>query len=133
MIQWDASYSVGDSTLDGHHRKLLALCNELSDCVGDDSPAADSKFHEVLHELAVYARQHFSAEERLLSQCHYPLLTAHRNEHAIYQRWMAETLVSASDGVLDKAGLLQFLSSWWREHILVKDMHYRDYLLNRDR
>jgi hemerythrin len=46
---------------------------------------------------------------------------------------MAETLVSASDGVLDKAGLLQFLSSWWREHILVKDMHYRDYLLNRDR
>jgi hemerythrin len=127
-IIWDSSYSVGDSTLDGHHKKLLALTNRLADCAGEHSPQADSQFHEILNELAVYARLHFAAEEKLLSRCNYPLLTMHREEHAKFEKWLAETLVSAADGELDKNGLQEFLAEWWREHILVKDMHYHDYL-----
>lgn len=128
-IIWDSSYSVGDSTLDGHHRKLLALTNALADCAGESGPQADSQFHEILNELAVYTREHFAAEEKMLTRCNYPLLTMHKNEHAKFEKWLAENLVLATDGVLDKVGAQQFLSGWWREHILVKDMHYRDYVV----
>lgn len=127
-IIWDSSYSVGDSTLDGHHKKLLALTNALADCAGESSPQADSQFHEILNELAVYTREHFAAEEKVLTRCNYPLLTMHKGEHAKFVQWLAEKLVLAADGVLDKVGVQLFVSDWWREHILVRDMHYHDYI-----
>lgn len=127
-LAWDTSYSVGSAALDAQHKKLLALCNALADCADDASPQADSKFHEVLNELAVYSRVHFTAEEKLLVRCNYPLLEKHKKEHAKFNELIAEKLVAAVDGTLEKVGLHRFLVDWWAEHILIKDMHYRDYL-----
>lgn len=128
QLAWDTNYSVGSTKLDAQHKKLLALCNALADCADDASPQADSKFHEILNELAVYSREHFAAEEKMLVRCNYPLLNKHKIEHAKFNELIAEKLVAAVDGKLDKLGLHQFLAGWWTEHILIKDMHYRDYL-----
>lgn len=126
--QWDERYSVGHALLDRQHRQLLRICNELAACVERNTPDSDAKFHEILHELSAYAREHFSAEEALLKRLGFPRLVEHEQAHNTYVETFAHILSRASEGVLDKAGTLMFLAKWWSEHILVSDMAYRPYL-----
>lgn len=127
--QWDDSFSVGHATLDNQHKKLLRICNELAICVEQNSPESDSKFHEILHELSVYAREHFATEEAILRRLGYPNLAEHEEDHFVYIAKFTDILTQASAGVLDKVGALMFLAKWWSDHILVSDMQYRGYIL----
>lgn len=123
---WDASYSVGNPLLDNQHRKLLALCDALRECVATAGPESDERFHDILNELAVYAREHFASEEEILERCAYPQLEQQRQDHIRYEERVTDVLSEATFGKLGKAELLEFISSWWTQHILVGDMAYRD-------
>lgn len=127
-ILWDSSFSVGHAVLDNQHKKLLRLCNELSACVESNSGDADSTFHGILHELTAYAREHFSTEEAILKKHGYPQLAEQESHHTGFIEKITEILEQASEGILNKAGALMFLSRWWTEHILVSDMQYRPFL-----
>lgn len=128
-LSWDSSYSVGDATLDKQHKKLMNLCNQLATCANYSSVQSDALFREILDELSAYAREHFVTEEAILEACAYPRLATQQWDHSEYERHVAEALASASDGVLDKAGLQRLLSNWWNDHILISDMDYRSYVL----
>jgi hemerythrin len=125
-VAWDSSYSVGQNTLDHQHRKLMALCNALADCLASSGPQSDSLFHEILNELAAYSRQHFAAEEELVRRHAPSQLAAQVQEHEAYFTRINDLLVDASGGNLDKIGLQRFLSAWWSGHILGSDMMLRD-------
>lgn len=125
---WDESYSVGHPTLDSQHRRLLRICNELADCVEFNTPDSDSRFHEILNDLADYAREHFATEETVLKRLGYPHLKEHEQDHFTYIEAFTDILAHASRGMLDKAGTLLFLAKWWSDHILVTDMQYRSYI-----
>lgn len=124
-IPWLPEYSVGHPTLDRQHHHLLDLLNDLADCAGQSGSGADSRFHEILNDLAVYAREHFVTEENLLRQYHYDDLAAQQEEHATYEAQLTDIVTDAAFGKLEKGLLLHFLKSWWLEHILVSDMRYR--------
>lgn len=124
---WDESFSVGNPILDNQHKKLLRICNDLAACVERNPPDSDSRFHDILNDLSAYAREHFATEEGLLKQLGYPNLVEHAEEHFIYVEKFTEILSLASDGMLDKAGTLMFLSKWWADHILVSDKGYQAY------
>ena len=125
-VVWDNSYSVGQSLLDHQHRKLMALCNDLGDCLATEGPASDAKFHEILNELADYARQHFASEEELVRRHAPSQLAAQIAEHEAYFDKITNILFDASGGVLDKVGLQRFIAGWWTGHILVSDLQLRD-------
>jgi hemerythrin-like metal-binding protein len=108
----------------------MALCNELGDCIVADGPESDAKFHEILNELADYARQHFASEEELVRRHAPSQLAAQIAEHEAYFDKITNILFDASGGVLDKAGLQRFLAGWWSGHILVSDLQLRDYFLD---
>lgn len=126
QITWDARYSVGDPVLDRQHQKLLLLCGALRECAATAGEQSDTRFHEILHELAVYAREHFATEEKILERSAYPLLEQQRQDHIRYEEQVTEVLSAATFGKLEKAELLDFISDWWTQHILVSDMAYRD-------
>ena len=125
-VVWDSSYSVGQSLLDHQHRKLMALCNDLGDCLATDGPASDALFHEILNELAAYARQHFATEEELVRRHAPSHLATQVAEHEAYFARITDLLFDASGGTLDKVGLQRFLAGWWSGHILVSDLQLRD-------
>lgn len=127
-ITWNAQYSVGHPEMDAQHCRLIALCNHLEDCVDDDSSEGNSRFHEILHELAEYARTHFAAEEYLLDQTGYPDLTEHLICHDNYKSSITEFMFSACLGKLEKSTVHRFILDWWTNHILKSDMQYRDHL-----
>lgn len=125
-VAWDNSYSIGHNMLDHQHRKLMALCNDLADCLASSGPESDSLFHEILNELAAYSRLHFGAEEDLVRRHAPSELAAQVQEHEAYFNKITELLVDASGGNLDKLGLQRFISAWWSGHILGSDMKLRD-------
>lgn len=125
IVEWNDSFSVGDAMLDQQHQKLLALCNEMAEHVGGTSPVSRTRFHDILNEMALYARQHFQAEEALLKKVAYSDLQAQEHEHQAYDEQIADWSFDATMGTLNMQDTHAFLSNWWKDHILVSDMKYR--------
>ena len=58
-VQWDSSFSVGNDLLDRQHQGLLALCNDLAECIAAGRGESLLRFHDILYQLTQYAREHF--------------------------------------------------------------------------
>lgn len=127
-IIWEPSFSVGNQILDEQHKKLLSLCNQALECISIDSLESRALFHSILNDLVAYTETHFRTEEGLLTQSHYSQLDAHKAEHTAYQIRLTDFLLDATIGNVDREGLQQYLSTWWREHILEQDMQYAEHL-----
>jgi len=125
LVHWDSSFSVGNELLDLQHRKLLGLCNELARHAHGEKQVSRSRFHEILNELTLYARQHFECEESLLKQYGYANLASQESEHLAYDEKVANWAFDATVGELNMVATQEFLSRWWQNHILVSDMQYR--------
>ena len=130
LIEWDDRYSVGNSILDEQHKHLVAQCNRLGGCI-DRERHADGLFHDILHELAVYAKEHFRTEESILVSRGFPDLEAHKQEHVGYVDRLSVILLAATVGGVGRQemqGLHRFLTGWFHDHILTSDMRYREFL-----
>ena len=129
-LSWNPSYSVGNATLDKQHRKLLELCSQVADCVDDDAPGSSDRFHMILNDVGDSVFQHFKTEEAYLSKRDYPRLAEHKAEHRGFLSQLAQFVLVAGTGVMDRAGLYQILTEWLSAHMLGSDMQYRDFLLS---
>ena len=127
-VCWDQSFSVGDALMDAQHMKLLDLCNRLADCAEREDALSEEAFHEILHELNQYAKEHFVAEEALLRQCEYPDRPSQEAEHLAYVERITEFLVEATAGVSGKNGAQRYVLCWLLQHILVSDARYRPWV-----
>jgi hemerythrin-like metal-binding protein len=125
IVEWDSSYSVGNALLDRQHQKLLDLCNELARHTQGEQAVSRSRFHEILNELTLYARQHFKIEETLLTRMGYTDVSAQVAEHLAYDEKVVDWSFDATVGELNLAQAHDFLARWWKDHILVSDMQYK--------
>ncbi|MBI2236896.1 MAG: bacteriohemerythrin [Magnetospirillum sp.] len=130
-IHWTEMMSVGVPALDDDHKTLVKLLNVLHRSIGD--PEEYGTLGTVLEALVDYARHHFVREERMMQDCNYPQLDAHRQIHdsiaakvVEYRRRYDEdqTSVRARE-------CLDFLHNWLIEHICTNDMDYRPWLIGQ--
>lgn len=126
LIQWNANYSVGISMLDQHHQYLATLINQLAEISNDDSKS--EKVGDILGALISYARYHFHHEEEMMAANNYRDLESHRLEHQNFCEIIAETCYGATLGVIGVKELFNYLTRWWKNHILLEDMKYKPYL-----
>lgn len=124
LSEWKPEYSVGHTTLDAQHKKLLQVCRRVSTYRCDGTKASIEAFHSILSELAFYADKHFASEENLLRQIGFPHLQQQIEEHDAYREWLTEFLFLTMNGKIDKSSLQNYLESWWLSHILASDMQY---------
>ena len=79
---------TGNATIDKEHRELLSAVNSLMDACskgqGRASMESTSQF------LLNYVHQHFTHEEQLQRQSHYPGYTAHKAFHDQYKHTLQE-------------------------------------------
>ena len=125
---WDPSFSVGHELMDNQHKHLLSIYSRVARLIDDESHAAALQFHEALHDLAEYTRNHFAAEEALLQECNYPGLKAHVAEHSDCLTRLTDFLYAASHGVIAKNEMHDFLLKWWANHVISSDRHYAAFL-----
>jgi hemerythrin len=123
-IGWKPFYSVGDAALDGEHKRLLGVIEELRVAVAAGDEQARVK--DALDRLTEYTMSHFEHEEQALRQCGYPQFEAHKKLHdAMRERTLAFQADVASVSGND---LLNFMKSWWIRHIQNQDRAYAPYL-----
>ncbi len=129
-IDWNPSFSVGVKSLDQQHKQIVDMINLMSSDPG--ATVRSETISELLSRLTKYAKDHFRAEERLLEEHGYPGLAGQKEEHKAYRA----TVVALCQDTMDHKDsvpqeLLRYIRDWWLRHILVTDMKYRSFLVER--
>jgi len=128
LISWKNEFSVKIDEIDAQHKILIDLINQLHQAMIDGE--ANEKIEAIITGLTDYTKYHFEAEEKLFEDSDYPDTTAHKQTHIDFVRKISifKTDFENKDAMLT-VDVLQFLSSWLKEHILVTDMEYSAYLV----
>ena len=127
LLTWNSKYSVGVKALDSQHTVLFGILNDLHAAMmkGD----AQSLTGPLLRKLANYTKEHFAAEERMMTTAKYPGLDAHRNQHRDLNKQVAEYIGRFDRGeVTLNLHLLKFLRDWLTNHIQKVDCEYGPWL-----
>ena len=128
LMSWTSAMSVGVPELDEDHRVLIRIINQLADSKENDDPS--EVLRQSLYSLLRYAEFHFAREEKVLTACHFPGMTHHKQEHRAFTGHMQKLAQSLDEGELPVAEivnqeLLNYLKDWLNHHILIEDMSYR--------
>lgn len=127
LIKWDATLMVGVPSIDGQHRKLVDLINQLNEAMKRGQGHA--ALGDILKEMVDYTRYHFAFEEKLMAQHGYPESKTHLLNHDSLNRQVFEFQIKYAAG---KAALtipaMKFLRSWLMHHIQVTDKEVGAYL-----
>jgi hemerythrin len=120
VMAWNKSLEVGHAGIDGDHKTLVALLNQLADAMA--SGRGKEVCGKVLAELASHTATHFAMEERLMAEHGYAKAVEHKGEHDTLVK-----VVLAFKGKVDAGTatltlpLLIFLKQWLVKHILDSD------------
>ena len=131
IVVWDIAYSVGYSTIDDQHKKLVGMINGLFQLDKDESTATKALFAKAFSEAGDYAKNHFHDEEEILEKAGYPNLSEHKKEHVIFMNGVWSQFSSFNEGNESPVGLARFLKKWLLTHIAVSDKKYAPYLVEK--
>ncbi len=123
-VEWDQSFSVGNAVLDGDHRILLTLVNQLVDAA--DTGQSREVVGSIVNALAEYFEQHFRREEAMFRRGGFPDAEEHVRQHHVLEERMRDTRERwrAGDREALREDVLAFLKKWLTDHILVADKSY---------
>ena len=123
FFEWNDSYKVEISSIDGQHRNLFGLVDELHR--GMVAGTANTVMAEILDRLVRYTVTHFEHEERLMRDAGYPALGGHIAQHkALTSRVLQFQAEFQSGRVAMSVTLLKFLKDWLSQHIMESDQAY---------
>lgn len=128
MIQkWAKEFEIGHPTIDAHHRYLVLLMNTFYESIKSNN--IEKQSHDIIQELEEYALYHFSTEEQLFEHTAYPYIEHHKKYHHDFRVRVQQIKDSlGSNNLLAGLELMEFLSSWFINHILTIDMAILPYI-----
>jgi hemerythrin len=130
LIQWDNIFSVHIKEIDEQHKKLVHLINSLYDAM--KAGQGKDVLHHILAELIDYTKNHFSKEEKMMSQYAYPAAALHKIEHDKFTKKVMTMQKDLEQGnAVLSMDVLQFLKDWLLQHIQKTDKQYSPYLNNK--
>lgn len=127
LMTWSGSLSTGVTAMDEQHKKLMNAINDLHAAMlaGQDKTAAGA----LLAMLVNYTKQHFSAEEALLTRTKYPNLASQQAKHKDLTAQVQRFAARYERGELAlNVDLLIFLRDWLVTHIQKEDRNYGPWL-----
>lgn len=121
IISWSKTYETGNPIVDGQHKKLFTLINNIN--VGISEKRPKEVLLEIIDGLSAYVETHFKTEEDLMITTVYPEYPTHKQAHNDL-REQAEKLIQLFrlDKVDLTATISKFLSDWLKHHINEIDM-----------
>ena len=126
-ITWSDDLNVGDPELDGHNRSIVDAIGRMEQAL--EKNQKNTMTGMILLELQQYVEVHFAAEEKLFRKTGFPQAEQHIAEHKIFQEKLEilkEEFVSGEGyPALD---VLDFLISWFTNHITTFDREYIPYI-----
>ena len=80
-IIWDGELATGHDRMDRDHRRAILLINHLAD--GIENRKGNDFFELLLSEIVRHTKEHFAAEELVMTANDYPDLLRHQAEHKL--------------------------------------------------
>jgi hemerythrin len=129
-MQWTDELSVKISLFDNEHKKLIAMINKLHEAMSQGQ--GHNVLDGLLIELVAYTEQHFKDEEDAMKKYSYPGFVAHKKKHDDFTSKIAETKEKYENGTITLSiTVLNFLTSWIKEHIMQEDSRYSDFFIRQ--
>jgi hemerythrin-like metal-binding protein len=130
LLEWTETYSVGVSSINEQHKRLIALINQLHEAMS--AGAGKEMMGNVLRELVDYTVYHFGTEEKLFTEHAYPQFAAHLAEHEKFKQTIE---ILQREYAANRLGIsidtMKFLKEWLNDHILKVDKLAGAYLQTR--
>lgn len=129
-IVFDQSLETGNELIDTQHKELIARVNRLA----DECSAGKEKNIAVqtLDFLMDYTEIHFRDEEQLQADHNYPLLEAHKVQHARFVKSVEELqqMLVEEEGPSDAfvAAVKKNIVDWLQRHIQIWDRQVAEYI-----
>ena len=131
LFPWSDKLSLGIDKIDVQHKELVSLINQLHRAMKMQAGAREAE--AVLAKLAEYTVYHFGFEEKLFDKYGYPQAGPHKK---IHRDLVASVTAFQQDLRAGKAGLsmelMNFLTSWLKEHIMKTDRAYVGHLQGKE-
>lgn len=130
-LVWDATrHATGFEEIDRQHQALVERVNQLSQAVEQQGEYVESR--RLIAEILHYAKEHFSYEENLMRDSHFPGAERHAVEHAALMEKFQVLVDALSENNPGKLLLVTaFLTDCAENHILHEDQTLALYLLAR--
>ncbi len=127
FVQWSDALSVGNLTIDGQHKNLIDLLNNLYTAAVE--LRGQKAILESLTAMGLYTQVHFTFEEALLEKCGYADIKRHRAEHLAFIEYVdqGKRRLESNDFV-SSVELIKYLKEWLVHHIMVVDRQFGDVL-----
>jgi len=129
IVVWDEKYATGIEAIDGQHKQLVELTNQLYVACIAKPDVLQAVFKEAMHKMVEYVHFHFDAEINLLKSINYPQLHEHKKMH---DDLIKNILEAANDYKDDKHFVpnhfVRTLKEWIFSHIAVHDKTYSFYV-----
>lgn len=127
FIIWSEKLSVDIPSIDGQHKMLVNLINQLHDAMLTGK--SKEVISDVLARLIDYTKLHFAHEEQCMKQSCYVHLKDHQCQH---NELAKKVLQFEADFTAGKTGLtmdvMTFLQQWLNNHIMKSDQSYSELL-----
>ncbi len=123
LISWDNSLSVKVSEIDGQHKQLIKMINDLNDAM--KARKGSEVLGKIITGLVDYAIQHFTLEEKYFEKFGYSAAVTHKMEHEKFIKRVAEFKGEFESGKLMLTiEVMDFLKDWLIKHIKGTDQKY---------
>jgi hemerythrin-like metal-binding protein len=126
-FDWSPDYSVGNEILDFQHKALIDMFNDIK----SKTQLSQAEQNNYFLFLSHYVANHFTTEERLMREHHYPSIEAHLVEHENIKSRIEELIYQHHREEISSEQLADFLKQWIVNHILHSDMAYKDYIADK--
>lgn len=122
---------VGVPAIDDQHLQLIGVVNDMYEEIATCHSLEEERVitGRFIEELKEYARIHFEAEERMMSQYNYPKFSQHETEHRLFINELQRILLNHVTGELAMSfNVFTFARDWIANHINVSDQEYKKFL-----
>ena len=121
-LTWSTDLDTGIDVIDKQHRRIVDYINELHDARTSGHKKED--IAHVIGELVDYTLSHFTFEESMQEEAHYPFLKAHKKVHDLFVKRVAEYQERFKLGEDISEELNNLLVTWLYNHIKRDDADY---------
>ncbi len=128
FIVWSDELSVGIEEIDGQHKVLIQLINQMHNAIHEQH--GSDVVLKILSDLADYTKIHFAVEESLMRILGFPGYEEHKEIHEELFQHVVELQEKVTSGkTAISFELLHFLKAWLSQHIMNEDMQYSGFFL----
>ena len=126
-IVWLPTFSVGNPHLDGDHRAIFRMIDDLA---GDlRAGRVNGEFLPAFGRLIDHIQVHFRKEEDLMKAIDYPDFEAHCAHHRNFLAWAENVRQAPGEG--ESLAVIDHLVDWWFSHVMRTDNGYRPWFEER--